>query len=321
MTMGALSFLILIPIVTISVASSVPSETSKKSMLISRTSGVPPAVTPHRELEPMLPISLHPLSASTEIPAFKPDIPPNFLHLENSDPLRVPRLAPKIIDGTEYGESPEHFDTLSGRHASPRSKHFLRHSEIDSRFGKERKHVHSTLDIDASADLSLSDITDEIEQSFISVIQDIKDGYKYMVGSGPSFVDEADSWAQETRGGFMGYFEKLRSILGRESKSVGNKLFEAADAYSHRFFNLVHVKESEHPALAAKVTRILVAIGLSLTLVFIIFAIALHLQRTLVTRAHEEAAKQIPLSAGSGENEPEQIFFAMPPTYVQTVNS
>lgn len=117
-----------------------------------------------------------------------------------------------------------------------------------------------------------------------------------------------DNWAQETRAGFMGYLSSLTNLFERESGSVENKLFEAADAYSHRFFNLVHVKESDHPVLAAKMTRIILAMVLSLTLVFIIFGIALHLQRTLVAKAHEEAAKQTAYQPTPEE----ELFFAMP---------
>ena len=307
--MACLYTIILGSIIAISAGAAANSEL-KKSMLISKTSGDPPAVSARSTPKPISPVRAHVLSSRPDIPEFKPDIPQNFLHLESSDPLRVPRLAPHIMDGTEYGESPEHLGDPIDPHV-PRSKHFLRRTDMDLGFGKERKQLHSTIDVDASESSSVSDITDDIGKGFAGVFQDLTDGYNYMVSG--SLVDEADSWAQETRAGFVGYFDKLRSVLNRESKSVGKKLFEAADSYSHRFFNLVHVKESDHPALAAKVTRILVAIGLSLTLVFVIFAIALHLQRTLVTRAHEEAAKQVPLSAGSGENEPEQIFFAMPP--------
>ena len=305
-------------IIGISASSANPSESPKQALLVSATSGTPPNIRNQSTPTPISPVSNHVLSSLPDIPEFRPDIPQNFLHLESSDPLRVPRLAPHIIDGTEYGDSPEHFEPPVDSHV-PRSKHFLRRTDVDSTFGKERKQLHSTIDVDASEPLSVSDITDEIGKGFASIYQDLTDGYNQMVSG--SLVDEADSWAQETRAGFMGYFDKLRSVLNRESNSVGNKLFEAADSYSHRFFNLVHVKESDHPALAAKVTRILVAIGLSLTLVFVIFAIALHLQRTLVARAHEEAAKQVPLSAGSGENEPEQIFFAMPPPrYINSAN-
>ena len=300
--------------VTISIASTQPSETHKKNMLISDTSGKPPSVAIRSTPMPISPVSTHGLSTLPDISEFKPDVPPNFLHLERSDPLRVPRLAAHIIDGTEYAESPENLGTPVDPH-TPRSKHFLRHSDILSGFGKDRKQVHSTIDVDASETPSISDLSEEISKGVVGVFQDITDGYHYMVSD--SLVDEADSWAQETRAGFMGYFDKIGSVFDRESKSVGKKLYEAADGYSHRFFNLIHVRESDHPALAAKLTRILLAIGLSLTLVFVIFAIALHLQRTLVNKAHEEAAKQVPLSAGSGENEPEQIFFAMPPRYSQ----
>ena len=317
--MFSLFTLVIGSFIAVSAASATNSEIPKKSMIVSATSGVPPEVSVSATPPPIAQVPTHSLSSLPDIPEFKPDIPQNFLHLESSDPLHVPRLAPHIIDGTQYGESRENFVPQVDPHV-PRSKHFLRRTDVDSSFGKERKQLHSTIDVDASESLSVSDITDEIGKGFVSLYQDIADGYNDMV-SGGSIVDEADSWAQETRAGFMGYLDKLRTVLNRESKSVGNKLFEAADSYSHRFFNLVHVKESDHPALAAKVTRILVAIGLSLTLVFVIFAIALHLQRTLVARAHEEAAKQVPLSAGSGENEPEQIFFAMPPPrYTQSTN-
>jgi hypothetical protein len=124
-----------------------------------------------------------------------------------------------------------------------------------------------------------------------------------------------NNWAQETRAGFMGYWSKIQSLWKSESKSVGNKLFEAADAYSHRFFTLLHVKESEHPVLAAKVTRIIVAMGLSLTLVFVIFGLALQLQKSIIAKAHEEAGKQEPRMR---PDDREQLFFAMP--YPQSGN-
>lgn len=312
--MGAAWKLNILCMVAISIASTQPLETLKKNMLISDTSGIPPAVAIRSTPQPISPVSAHALSSRPNIPEFKPDIPPNFLHLESSDPLRVSRLASHIIDGTEYAESPERVGTPADPHVR-RSKHFLRHSDISSGFGKDRRQVQSTIDVDASEAPSISDITEDIGNGVVGVFQDITDGLNNIVPD--SIAHDADSWAQETRAGFVGYFNKLGSVFDRESKSVGKKLYEAADGYSHRFFNLIHVRESDHPALAAKLTRILVAIGLSLTLVFVIFAIALHLQRTLVNRAHEEAAKQVPLSAGSGENEPEQIFFAMPPRYSQ----
>jgi len=253
------------------------------------------------------------LLPTESIPVFKPDVPGNLLHLESTEPLvlkaaHIDNL--KIFDRTEYGESKEH--------SGPRSKHFLRQIEQShSPVGKDRSQSQSTIDVDETPYHEDDDVVDymshfgdQFEYLFSVVTRGVSNGYDYL--SNKIFrpiLSNADSWAQETHAGFMGYFDRLSSVFSKESESVGQKLFEAADAYSHRFFNLVHVRESDHPALAAKVTRIILAVCLSLTLVFIIFAIALHLQRTLVARAHEEAAKQVPVHESTP---PEQLFFAMP---------
>ena len=212
-------------------------------------------------------------ASESSIPPFAPEVPKELLKVE-SETAGVRSAAKRVfvMDGTELGHSVEHVVPKSDK-----TKHFLRQSELSSK--------------------------EEVSDDF-----GLGKGIDFIVSSAEAIpthpvVEEVDSWAQETRAGFMGYFEKLSSIWRKESKSVGNKLFEAADAYSHRFFTLVHVKESDHPVLAAKVTRIIVAMGLSLTLVFVIFGIALHLQKSIVARAHEEASKQLPR---------EQLFFAMP---------
>jgi hypothetical protein len=202
---------------------------------------------------------------------------------------------PLILDGTEYAASEEHFNPQGVR-----TKHFLRQSEAPHTIESERKSVQSTLDVD---------------ETFAS---DVEEGLDYIVSAIETIpaVETVDTWAQETRAGFMGYIEKVAGLWKKESKSVGNKLFEAADGYSHRFFNLLHVKESDHPVLAAKMTRIILAMTLSLALVFVIFGLALHLQRSIVAKAHEDASKQqprLPSQANGGE----QLFFAMPYPHIR----
>ena len=233
------------------------------------------------------------------IPDFKPQVPVKLLKLEPVVSVRISGTAPlKVFDGTEYGESKEHL--------GPRSKHFLRKADAPVVIDKDRKTVHSSLDVDES-DMELS-------QAFQDTIDGLKESVDYVVSAIETLpthpaIKEAethvDNWAQETRAGFMGYWERLEGLWKKESKSVGKKLFEAADAYSHRFFNLLHVQETDHPVLAAKVTRIIVAMGLSLTLVFVIFGLALQLQKSIIAKAHEEASKR-------PEDNREQLFFAMP---------
>jgi hypothetical protein len=270
---------------------------------------------------------IHPISrnertllSASSIPEFKPpeNAPTTLLKLESAEPIRkvnelIRLKGIPIFDGTEYGESREHI--VDDSHT--RTKHFLR--QTDHSIGKERS--QATLNVDETPLTTLGDSSefedymshfgDQFYRLGSWIHQGVSDIYEYLTNSvfNPAII-EADTWAQETRAGFAGYVERLSSVIDKESESVGKKLFEAADAYSHRFFNLVHVKESDHPALAAKMTRIVLAICLSLTLVFIIFAIALHLQRTLVAKAHEEAAKQVPVA---DQQVAEQLFFAMPP--------
>jgi hypothetical protein len=177
-----------------------------------------------------------------------------------------------FIDGTDYAESRE-------------------------RFGKPVSSLHAEDD-----DISLHDVRQGLHAGVDILMSAVES-----VPTHPAMV-QAGLWAQETKAGFSGYFEKLSSVFSSESNRVGKKLYAAADSYSHRFFELVHVRESEHPVLAAKVTRVIVASVLSLTLVFVIFALALHLQRTLVARAHEQAAKQ----TLTRDEDVEQLFFAMP---------
>jgi hypothetical protein len=227
------------------------------------------------------------------IPEFRPEVPANLLHLEKIEPIRnIPKLNDasirftannrglKIFDGTEYTESKEHL----GLPSETRSKHFLRHPEGHS-IGKERR----TIDVDETPvnliessssefDDYMSHFGDQFDRLAIWVTDGVKAGYDGIVKAYEHFeksifspaMIEADTWAQETRAGFMGYFDSLSSVVDKESESVGKKLFEVADAYSHRFINLVHVKESHHPALVAKMARIILTIGLSLTLVFIV---------------------------------------------------
>ena len=247
-----------------------------------------------------------PLISKTEgnVPEFVTDLPATLLHLEQTGPLRFSVAGPKVFDGTEYGESVERLVPQG-----PRAKHFLRQSESPRTLEKDRRSVQSSLDVDESA------AADEFG---------IEEGVKYVVSAIETLpthpaVEEAvkhvDNWAQEAKAGFLGYWERLSSLWKKESKNVGNKLFEAADAYSHRFFTLLHVKESDHPVLAAKITRIILAMGLSLTLVFLIFGLALQLQKSIVARAHEEAGKQQPRIVQG-----EQLFFAMPYPQAQSGN-
>lgn len=230
------------------------------------------------------------------VPEFAPDLPATFLNLAKTTPVR-----PTIFDGTEYGESVERLVPRE-----PRAKHFLRQSENPRSIDKERQ---SSLDVDE---------TEKTSSDF-----GIEEGFKYVVSAIETLpthpaVEEAvqhiDSWAQEAKAGFMGYWERLSSLWRKESKTVGHKLFDVADAYSHRFFTLLRVKETDHPVLAAKVTRIILAMGLSLTLVFLIFGLALQLQKSIVARAHEEAGKQQPRIVQG-----EQLFFAMPYPHSQSV--
>jgi hypothetical protein len=233
----------------------------------------------------------HTESRSSEIPSFLPEIPHELLKIESEEARPRNRARVLVIDGTQYGQSEEHVVPRNER-----SKHFLRQSELSA-----EKQVFD--DFGVSKDID----------DFIASAQSAAEAFP----THPVVKElsaNVDSWAQETRAGFAGYLEKLGSVWEKESVSVGKKLFEAADAYSHRFFSLVRVKESEHPVLAAKVTRIIVAMGLSLTLVFLIFGIALHLQKSIVARAHEEASKQQPVS----RLDREQIFFAMPYQHAPT---
>lgn len=227
--------------------------------------------------------SSHPdlsLDLSKEVAAFSPEHPGHFLKLEKVDKLRSPKL---FMDVTEYGEKVKEPSLLHFRGGDSR-KPSSAALEPDDSLGS----VIDSLGVPAGVDLLVTAI--ETLPTHPVVL---------------NAVGQVDDWAQETRAGFAGYFESLKSLWNRESGSVEHKLFEAADAYSHRFFNLVHIKESDHPVLAAKMTRIILALVLSLSLVFVIFGLALHLQRTLVAKAHEEAAKQQP-------TKPEEIFFAMP---------
>ena len=242
-----------------------------------------------------------------EVPAFAPRGPATLLAMEPLTKVKTPEAGPKLIDGTEYGESPEHL--------GPRAKHFLRRSDNPATFEKDRKTTQSTLDVDETEQL--------LEGAMKDGIEGLRESMDYVVSAIEALPNhpavkemesQVDNWAQETKAGFMGYWDRIQSLWKSESKSVGNKLFEAADAYSHRFFTLLHVKESDHPVLAAKVTRIIVAMGLSLTLVFVIFGLALQLQKSIIAKAHEEAGKQEPrLRVGDDR---EQLFFAMP--YPQT---
>ena len=241
--------------------------------------------------EPLSPAIIQSLSmalsgklADPQIPQFAPEVPREFLEFESENSTRVVPTRVLIIRGTEFGNSAEHIVSRSDK---PKH-HFLRQSEL----------AHS-LDEDYGISEGLSNLVSSAERVAEAlpthpVVEQVS--------------AKVDTWAQETRAGFMGYLEKLSLLWETESESVGNKLYEAADAYSHRFFTLVHVKETDHPVLAAKVTRIIVAMGLSLSLVFVIFGVALHLQKSIVARAHEEASKQHPRI----DRDREQLFFAMP---------
>ena len=251
-----------------------------------------------------------PVSLKHPEPQFVPVTPGKPLQIEAINSIRLNGALPIIIDGTEYGESIEHLEPEARRR-----KHFLRKSESPVTVDKERKTTHSSLDVDESEtlDSALHEGMDGLKESFTSIVSALE-----TVPTHPAVKEmeaQVDLWAQETRAGFMGYWERLQSLWKSESKSVGNKLYEAADSYSHRFFTLLHVKESEHPVLAAKVTRIIVAMGLSLTLVFVIFGLALQLQKSIIARAHEEATKQQPRT----QDDREQLFFAMP--YPQASNN
>ena len=216
------------------------------------------------------------------------------------EPLRLVPVGDSVIfDGTEYAESPEQLIPRGVR-----SKHFLRQSDLTRSLETEQKAIHSTIDVDETDTLGIGAGIDYIA----SVVETLP--------TDPA-VEQVDTWAQETRAGFMGYLEKLTGLWKKESKTVGKKLFEAADGYSHRFFNLLHVKEAEHPVLAAKITRIILAMTISLTLVFVIFGLALHLQKQIVARAHEEAGKQQPRSGAAANGGGEQLFFAMPYPHVR----
>ena len=209
-----------------------------------------------------------------EVAAFTPTRPGTFLHLEKVGPVR--RI---FFDATDYGESAE-----------------VRKVPLAEKPAKSSTLRSGSLEVDGS---------DWVQDLGIPAGVDLLVTALETLPTHPA-VALVDTWAQETQAGFLGYFERLGQLWERDSTSVENKLFAAADAYSHRFFNLVHVKEADHPVLAAKMTRIILAMVLSLSLVFIIFGLALHLQRTLVAKAHEEASKQLPAEAG------EQLFFAMP---------
>jgi hypothetical protein len=240
------------------------------------------------------------------LPPFAPVTPVTLLAVEPTVSNALP-AAPKLIDGTEYAASKEH--------QVPRAKHFLRKSDSSSIIDKDRKTSQSSLDVDETEealDAALKEGMEGLKESMDYVVSTIE-----TLPSHPAVKDmeaQVDNWAQETKAGFKGYIERIESLWKSESKSVGNKLFEAADAYSHRFFTLLHVKESDHPVLAAKVTRIIVAMGLSLTLVFLIFGLALQLQKSIIAKAHEEAGKQEPRLRPGDDRE--QLFFAMP--YPQT---
>ena len=245
------------------------------------------------------------VAAQSSVPVFKPDGPVKPLKLEPLSQAKV-----KVFDGTEYAKSREY--------EGVRSKHFLRKSDSPVVVDKDRKTIQSSLDVDES--------NDELNQALKETVDGLKESMDYVVSAIETLpthpiVKEAqehvDNWAQETKAGFMGYWERIESIWNKESKSVGKKLFEAADGYSHRFFNLLHVKESDHPVLAAKVTRIIVAMGLSLTLVFVIFGLALQLQKSIIAKAHEEARLRTP--GDIMDDTREQLFFAMP--YPQTGSS
>jgi hypothetical protein len=241
-----------------------------------------------------------PLSGvQAQVPVFRPDGPKSPLKLEPLSPMKVE--IPKVFDGTEYGESKEY--------EGMRSKHFLRKSDPPVVLEKDRKSVQSSLDVDES--------NDELNQALQETVEGLKESIDYVVSAIETLPnhpmvleaqDHVDNWAQETKAGFMGYWERIQSVWKKESRSVGIKLFEAADGYSHRFFNLLHVKESDHPVLAAKVTRIIVAMGLSLTLVFVIFGLALQLQKSIIAKAHEDARQRTP----GDVDDREQLFFAMP---------
>lgn len=228
-------------------------------------------------LESELPVSR---DSKNELVSLVPKVH-HFLNLEKLSRLHKRQF----MDTTEYSGPPRSV-FLSQDHISreiPQNSSSIDFPSMDS--------VISSLGVPPAVDM------------FVSAIDTI-----------PTHLATVDAWAQEARAGFMGYFESLSRLISKESGSVENKLFEAADAYSHRFFNLVHVKETEHPVLAAKMTRIILAMVLSLSLVFVIFGLALHLQRTLVARAHEEAAKQRPGAAS------EEIFFAMPYPHLREGN-
>ena len=216
-------------------------------------------------------------------------------NLNSGDSVRIKlKQVPHVMDGTEYGESTET--------ASRNSKHFLRKPGKIEAHESHREFSQSTLDVDES------------------FAKDVDDGIEYLMSTFENLpqVQVVDSWAQETRAGFMGYMDSLKKLWDKESKSVGNKLFEAADGYSHRFFNLLHVKESDHPVIAAKMTRIILAMTISLALVFVVFGLALHLQKSIVARAHEEAGKQQPRLPGQNNvGEGEQLFFAMPYPHIR----
>lgn len=251
-----------------------------------------------------------PVSLKYPEPRFIPLNPGKPLKIEAINSIRLNGAAPMVFDGTEYGESAEHLEA-----SAHRTKHFLRKIESPASIDKERKPTHSSLDVDESEtlDSALHEGIDGIKESLTAIVSAVE-----TVPTHPAvkaMEAQVDLWAQETRAGFMGYWDRLQSLWKSESKSVGKKLYEAADSYSHRFFTLLHVKESEHPVLAAKVTRIIVAMGLSLTLVFVIFGLALQLQKSIIARAHEEASKQQPKT----QDDREQLFFAMP--YPQASNN
>ena len=244
----------------------------------------------------------------TVLTQFAPEAPVTLLSLESTVKVKAAESGPTLIDGTEYGESVEHL--------GPRAKHFLRKSEVPETFDKDRKSTQSSLDVDETEQM--------LEGAMKEGLEGLRESMDYVVSAIETLPShpavkrmeaQVDNWAQETKAGFMGYWKRIESLWKSESKSVGNKLFEAADAYSHRFFTLLHVKESEHPVLAAKVTRIIVAMGLSLTLVFVIFGLALQLQKSIIAKAHEEAGKQEPRLRPADDGR-EQLFFAMP--YPQT---
>lgn len=261
---------------------------------------VKPVIPNRQPAAPESPIQkVSEMRSSDSIARFSPSVPSRPLKLEQVPEMHL-NMKASIIDGTEYAESREHLVPRE-----PRSRHFLRKSEPTG-FEKDRKSSQSTLDVDESdLESAFQDGIDGLKESFDSIVSALETAPTH-----PAVEEvgkQVDMWAQETRAGFMGYWERLESVWKSESKSVGKKLFEAADAYSHRFFTLVHVKESDHPVLAAKVTRIIVAMGLSLALVFVIFGLALQLQKSIIARAHEEASKQQPQI-----QEKEKLFFAMP---------